>query len=133
MKRLIFIALVALVGLTAQAQVNKTLLATVKDSVALVADTTNAYGPYLWDYKWVVTVDTYTLSAADATLTIQVSNDSLNWINYADNAALALTNTSGLHGFEDDRMVWQYFRFITAAGTVATGEYTVKLYAVRNR
>ena len=132
MKRILLsiLAISLLVG-TSQAQIQKVLLENIKDSVALVADTTDAIGPYSWSYGWVLQVETFDVDAADATVTIQVSNDTSYWINYADNSALTLTDTLGLHAYEDDRLLWQYMRVITAPVSVTSGEYRVKLYGIR--
>jgi len=134
MKKLL-IPLILIVGISAQAQVKKITPVTVKDSVALVADTTTiSTSGFDYNYLWAVTVETFSLDAADATVTIQVSSDTTNnnWVKYANNSSLTL-GTSGMHAYQGDDLVFEFMRVITAPVSVTSGEYRVKFEAVRLR
>lgn len=122
MKKLIIICLL-LVGLSSMAQTGK-IITTVIDTTA-IADSVRILGPLYWDYNWNVTIETMTLDAADATLTIQVGNSASGpWINYSSNSVITLGADTTM-AYEDTSLAWLYMRLAVAKNTAATGDFKV--------
>ena len=136
MKKLIFILLLA-VPLLGVAQVDKATIMSVKDSVALVADTTIVNkAAYVYNYKWIVLVETFVADATDATVKIQFANDTTattSWVDYATNSTLTLNSASGAAAFEGETWLPYYMRVITIPGSVTSGEYRLTVTRFRNR
>jgi hypothetical protein len=130
MKKAIFTGILVLIfafGVQAQEKV----ITTIVDSTALAADTTNI-GPMYLDYVWAIHVESWTLDATDATVTIQVANTtSGKWIDYSANSVLTLNAASGTWAFEDDRLAWLYMRVITGVGSVTSGDYRIRMTKIR--
>ena len=135
MKKIVLLIGLVLVSISGFSQVEKMTAITIKDSVALVADTTTVKtAGFMYDYRWAITAETFSLDAADATVTIQVSSDttSNNWVNYSSNSSITLA-ASGMHAYQGDDLVFKYVRVITAPVSVTSGEYRLKFEAVRLR
>lgn len=112
-------------------QAQEKVITTIVDSTALAADTTNI-GPMYLDYVWAIHVESWTLDATDATVTIQVANTtSGKWIDYSANSVLTLNAASGTWAFEDDRLAWLYMRVITAPVSVTSGDYRIRMTKIR--
>lgn len=136
-KKVVLFSVFGLIGLTLQAQIQKNTTVTVKDSVALAADTTIVNKTqYSYDYAWVLTVLTYDVDAADAQVKIQFANDTTltnSWIDYDTNSTLTLTDTLGSHAFEGETFLYKYLRVVTIPNSVTAGEYTVTLDKITRR
>ena len=112
-------------------QAQEKVITTIVDSTALAADTTNI-GPMYLDYVWAIHVESWTLDATDATVTIQVANTtSGKWIDYSANSVLTLNAASVTWAFEDDRLAWLYMRVITAPVSVTSGDYRIRMTKIR--
>lgn len=122
--------LFAVVALSATAQTARQTV-TMKDSTALVADTTAVLGPIKYDYVWAITIETWALDQSDATATIEVADDPAGpWFKYSDNAELSLP-TTGKVSYADVSLAWNYIRVNIDAGTVSTGDYRAKMLRLR--
>ena len=115
----------------------KNTTVTVKDSVALAADTTIVIKTqYAYDYNWLLTVLTYSLDATDAQVKIQFANDTTltnSWIDYDANSTLTLSNATGSHAFKGSSFLYKYMRVVTVPNSVTSGEYTITLDKITNR
>ena len=75
--------------------------------------------------SWGIMIETTSLDAADATVTIQGSHStSGGWIQYSDNSALTLP-TTGVVAFEDNHCTWPYLRLVVDKGSVTSGTFIV--------
>jgi hypothetical protein len=122
MKKLIIICLL-LSGLAVQAQVGKVVTTLINTTT--VADTTTTIGPLNMDYLWNITIQSTTLSAADASVEIEVANASAGpWVDYDSNFN-SLLPTTGVTAFGDVELGWLYMRVIILKNSAATGDIKV--------
>ncbi len=124
MKKLIIICLL-ISGMAVQAQVGKVVTTLINTTT--VADTTTTIGPLNMDYLWNITIQSVSLSAADASVEIEVANASAGpWVDYASNMNATLP-TTGTVAFSDDHLDWLYMRVVVLKNSAASGTVEVKM------
>lgn len=131
MKKIIWF--IALVWLPIFAIAQEKTVISVLDSVALTSDTVDL-AVMKNNYGWTLGIETWSLNAADATVSIYVSDQAAGpFTLYDSNAAMTLTTTTGLTAFEDDKFLWKYMRIVIAAGSVTSGDIEIRLTRFRRQ
>jgi len=83
---------------------------------ASVSETSNSV-TNCYKYEWAVAPVTSGLTSGDATYTIEVSNDNVNWFEYNNLS----TDVSIVDAVDDNHLAWIYIRIVYDAKTETTG------------